>query len=636
MTNWVPISGSALQFSKNASGAAAADYYLKFYAAGTTTAIAMATTSSGATTLDKCKIDATGWAVNGSDDPFIPHIDRDYKLVLYTNATDADNDATGSAVWVIDNLSAEGLDKSYTSVASLRDSTGNDAFNVIEIESYYEITYPSTAGPKGGHRRHRTGGTNASPTVGSPVAVSTIGTGTQAGYVWDGDGVEWFISGKVGETTMLGAKEDAITDDTTAITDALTVFNVVKQTGHSVCTEINIPADTTFACAAGEITYNPTATGLFCLNVVGNNVEVIGPTITNTAARQSGGVSQIDTFSGTGSIKADSVSNITVHGANVSEGSHAIVFDNVTKSKIINSRATDQESWAYVLIGCNGVTVHNNYGSGCATDCFKFREQSENMVVTSNIAENNFSDGFDLFDGFFKSVLDGNIARNNTNYGFECKGTPSVDYNFRDSVVSNNIAYDNGSQGFSVVSIRHCTFSGNLATENGGDGFLYDGVQGCTCTAESASKNEGNGFKLGVSSDVSRNVWSACVAIDNSQTVTYNVGFDLTATADGNDFIGCRALNGTGGDAGNQRYGMKFATGSAGNKIIGGSFDPNDTASFNGDVGAQFIVQAAVAGGFDTRNFTLGTHVSTTDTAITGYINVRGTDGLTYKAAVIT
>ena len=166
MATWAPISGTAIQYAKNSGGAAAADYYLKFYAAGTTTAISMATDSTGGTTLDKCKIDATGWAVNGSDDPFIPHIDRDYKLVLYTNSTDADADATGSAVWVIDNLSPEGVDKKYTSVASLRDSTGNDAFNVIEIESYYEITYPSTAGPKGGHKRHRTGGTNTSPTVG--------------------------------------------------------------------------------------------------------------------------------------------------------------------------------------------------------------------------------------------------------------------------------------------------------------------------------------------------------------------------------------------------------------------------------------------------------------------------------------
>lgn len=220
MANWVPISGSALQFSKNAGGAAAADYYLKFYAAGTTTAISMATTSSGVTTLDKCKVDSNGWAVNGSNAVFIPHIDRDYKLVLYTNATDADADATGSAAWVIDNLSTESIDKTYTSVTALRDSTGNESFNVIEIESYYEITYPSTAGPKGGHRRHRTGGTNTSPTVGSPVAVSTIGTGTQAGYVWDGDGVEWFITIENHVSTLVMGVPNDGTDGNTQIQDA--------------------------------------------------------------------------------------------------------------------------------------------------------------------------------------------------------------------------------------------------------------------------------------------------------------------------------------------------------------------------------------------------------------------------------
>ena len=241
MATWVPISGTAIQYAKNASGAAAADYYLKFYAAGTTTAISMATTSSGGTTLDKCKVDATGWAVNGSDDPFIPHIDRDYKLVLYTNSADADSNATGSAAWVIDNLSAEGLDKSYTSVASLRDSTGNDSFNIIEIESYDEITYPSVTGPKGGHKRHRTGGTNAAPTVGSPVTVSTIGTGTQAGYVWDGDGVEWKLSSFVGGVVSpdeLGAAGGA--DDSQAVYDCLYFANNEKL--KTVLTrDLNVP-----------------------------------------------------------------------------------------------------------------------------------------------------------------------------------------------------------------------------------------------------------------------------------------------------------------------------------------------------------------------------------------------------------
>ena len=124
--------------------------------------------------------------------------------------------------------------KTYTSVASLRDSTGNDAFNVIEVESYYEITYPSTEGPKGGHKRHRTGGTNTSPTVGSPVAVSTIGTGTQAGYVWDGDGVEWEITVDQQVTVYaFGAITGDSNNNASAIEDA---FTYMEGTGNKIIT----------------------------------------------------------------------------------------------------------------------------------------------------------------------------------------------------------------------------------------------------------------------------------------------------------------------------------------------------------------------------------------------------------------
>jgi hypothetical protein len=137
--------------------------------------------------------------------------------------------------WFID---IEGVHKKYTSVASLRDSTGNDAFNIIEIESYYEIPYESQAGPKDGHKQYRTGGTNTNPTVGSPVAVSTIGTGTQAGYVWDADGIEW--------------RRDTITDhlqgvgDMSAIPEhrninpALMEFTRTAQSGAPTVAPLNI------------------------------------------------------------------------------------------------------------------------------------------------------------------------------------------------------------------------------------------------------------------------------------------------------------------------------------------------------------------------------------------------------------
>ena len=136
MATWSPISNSVPQFSKNAGGSAASDYYLKFYLSGTTTPMSMATDATAATKLDKCKINSLGYPVNGSDEVFIPHIDQAYKLALYTNATDADNNATGSAAWVVDGLTF--TTGGVVSVATLTEeqtatSDGQAVFNLTSI-----------------------------------------------------------------------------------------------------------------------------------------------------------------------------------------------------------------------------------------------------------------------------------------------------------------------------------------------------------------------------------------------------------------------------------------------------------------------------------------------------------------------
>lgn len=101
---YTPISNTVPQYSKNASGISAAGYFLKFYADGTTTPISMATDSTGGTLLAKCELDSLGYPTTDGTNIFIPHIDQTYKLALYTNATDADNNTLASATWVVDDL----------------------------------------------------------------------------------------------------------------------------------------------------------------------------------------------------------------------------------------------------------------------------------------------------------------------------------------------------------------------------------------------------------------------------------------------------------------------------------------------------------------------------------------------------
>ena len=103
---YTPISNTVPQYAKDGDELASG-YYLKAYEAGTTTALSFATDSTGATTLAKCKLNTAGYPLsNDADDTtvFIPHISADYKLVLYTNSTDADNNTTANAVWVVDNI----------------------------------------------------------------------------------------------------------------------------------------------------------------------------------------------------------------------------------------------------------------------------------------------------------------------------------------------------------------------------------------------------------------------------------------------------------------------------------------------------------------------------------------------------
>lgn len=106
---WTAISGIPPQFSTDDNDLAV-DYWLKLYDSGTTTPYSMATDSTGGTRLAKCKVSAEGYFLtNPLDDTtvFIPHVDQDYRIVLYRNETDADNNTTANAAFNVDGIVQE-------------------------------------------------------------------------------------------------------------------------------------------------------------------------------------------------------------------------------------------------------------------------------------------------------------------------------------------------------------------------------------------------------------------------------------------------------------------------------------------------------------------------------------------------
>ena len=105
-----PTSGT-LEQHKKANSTFALNYYLKYYAAGTTTAISCAANSSATDEnnqpqlLAKVRINENGYPVNASGGEMVPHVDQAYKVVMFKNAADADADNVSAAYWMVDNLS---------------------------------------------------------------------------------------------------------------------------------------------------------------------------------------------------------------------------------------------------------------------------------------------------------------------------------------------------------------------------------------------------------------------------------------------------------------------------------------------------------------------------------------------------
>lgn len=95
-----PVSGIVPQYSTD-DNELASGYYLKFYEANTTTPLSMATDSTGDTLLIKCKLNTAGFPIsNPGDDStvFIPHVNANYRLVIYRDEADADANNTAAAL----------------------------------------------------------------------------------------------------------------------------------------------------------------------------------------------------------------------------------------------------------------------------------------------------------------------------------------------------------------------------------------------------------------------------------------------------------------------------------------------------------------------------------------------------------
>jgi hypothetical protein len=217
-----PISGFALQTIKT-NGQTAEGYYLKFYIANTTTPLSMAIDNTGGTLLVKAKLNPNGMPISNPLDnttDFIPHMSQNYRLVIYTNETDADNNTTASAfvniaevqVNIFGAATFEDLANKFGTVALMNASTDTNIIkdgNTIFTQGY------TTAGDGGG----------------ATYLVKTTAQASTDGDVIDGFGnhtsgvaglvlIYQKINGQV-NVRAYGARGNNSTDDTASVQAAL-------------------------------------------------------------------------------------------------------------------------------------------------------------------------------------------------------------------------------------------------------------------------------------------------------------------------------------------------------------------------------------------------------------------------------
>ena len=213
---WLPISGTVPQYE--ASGSGALDYQLKFYAAGTTTAIVMATDTTGGTTLAKAALDSEGYPLNGSSARFIPHINRKYRIVLYANATDADANTLANAIFDVNNLSIE----DHLNVASYELGSQAAAGSHTGVSTGFLIKtdfHDTNRADNSGGTFRFTGTTDANDAGNWPFS---------DGYFYDADGKQFDLLGVSVCPRQFGALGDDSADDTNAIDRALVLGKYVK------------------------------------------------------------------------------------------------------------------------------------------------------------------------------------------------------------------------------------------------------------------------------------------------------------------------------------------------------------------------------------------------------------------------
>ncbi len=214
---WLPITRTPIQYEKT-DGNPANGYYLKFYLGGTTTPTVIATDSTGATQIAKCKLNENGYPISNPSDEtsiFIPHVNSSFasfRYVIYLNAADADANNFASAVVNISSVGQTIDVQSYLGeIIKTIDTYAEISGELANLEIGQQFILA-------GHTVQNIGG-GIFDVVSSSGRTANGGTVVINGAKAAVRKVETWITPQ-----MFGALGDGINDDTSAINAAIAAF----------------------------------------------------------------------------------------------------------------------------------------------------------------------------------------------------------------------------------------------------------------------------------------------------------------------------------------------------------------------------------------------------------------------------
>lgn len=417
MATYFQLSKIPVQIEDSTTAAPASGYTLESYLAGTTTPTSMFSDNVGTVIGAAVTTNSAGYPqVSGSVVNIWLDAAISYKFVL--------KDASNVTVWTVDNVSIQAgglLFESYESMASL--IAASPSFDLVYVQSYYGGWAATVTGPTGGHYRHKTGATNASPSVGSPVSVSTIGTGNQAGYCWDANGEEWKISEKSRYPFYdFGAVWDNSTDDHQAIQDCLDFLQAKGYgiaevpVGEGYCGDELVITDPIHISGAGFVA-SAVRKGSSIRTDLSSGTLL---TLSNvTSSFDSGLILEdfilVGSASGTcdglkvsGGVWANTrIQNITVRQF----GRVGIVIDDCLTASFINCRTQANNSHGFTITGSNGLRLigcmaESNGGNGYRFSASPTEGDNGPAMIGCHAEENTGGDAV-YFSGYQNLMIQG-------------------------------------------------------------------------------------------------------------------------------------------------------------------------------------------------------------------------------------